>query len=64
MWCFYNSRKSRLTNKDRLCERSEPQSYPVVGQARSISIRKYLFLNKGWEARFQEAHFCRGEGMP
>ena len=23
-----------LTNKDRLCEQSEPQSYPVVGQAR------------------------------
>ena len=23
-----------LTNKDRLCERSEPRSYPVVGQAR------------------------------
>ena len=23
-----------LTNKDRFCERSEPQSYPVVGQAR------------------------------
>ena len=22
------------TNKDRLCERSEPQSYPVVGRAR------------------------------
>jgi len=22
------------TNKDRLCEQSEPQSYPVVGQAR------------------------------
>ena len=27
-----------LTNKDRLCERSEPQSYPVVGQARCICI--------------------------
>ena len=26
------------TNKDRLCERSEPQSYPVVGQARCICI--------------------------
>jgi len=23
---------SDITNKDRLCERSEPQSYPVVGQ--------------------------------
>ena len=23
-----------LTNKDRLCEQSEPQSYPIVGQAR------------------------------
>ena len=23
-----------LTNKDRLCERSEPQSYPIVGRAR------------------------------
>jgi len=22
------------TDKDRLCEQSEPQSYPVVGQAR------------------------------
>ncbi len=22
-----------LTNKDRLCERSEPQSYPIVGRA-------------------------------
>jgi len=27
-----------LTNKDRLCERSEPRSYPVVGQARCICI--------------------------
>jgi flagellin len=26
------------TNKDRLCERSEPRSYPVVGQARCICI--------------------------
>ena len=26
--------KSGLMNKDRLCERSEPQSYPLVGQAR------------------------------
>jgi len=26
--------RSILTNKDRLCERSEPQSYPVVGRAR------------------------------
>jgi len=29
---------SNPTNKDRLCERSEPQSYPVVGQARCICI--------------------------
>jgi len=26
--------EQRITNKDRLCERSEPQSYPVVGRAR------------------------------
>ena len=36
-----------LTNKDRLCEQSEPQSYPVVGQARHVerglNISKYLF---------------------
>jgi len=35
------------TNKDRLCERSEPRSYPVVGQARYVGsgsyISKYLF---------------------
>jgi len=31
-----------LTNKDRLCEQSEPQSYPVVGQA-----RRYSMLNMG-----------------
>jgi len=24
------------TNKDRLCERSEPRSYPVVGRARYV----------------------------
>ena len=24
------------TNKDRLCERSEPRSYPVVGRARHV----------------------------
>jgi hypothetical protein len=29
---------SQLTNKDRLCERSEPRSYPVVGQARCVCI--------------------------
>ena len=28
--------KKPLTNKDRLCERSEPRSYPVVGQARHM----------------------------
>ena len=37
------------TNKDRLCERSEPRSYPVVGRARheegGLNISKYLFLN-------------------
>jgi|GEM_PF-4598572 len=36
-----------VTNKDRLCERSEPRSYPVVGQARYVGsgsyISKYLF---------------------
>jgi hypothetical protein len=26
--------QTQITNKDRLCEQSEPQSYPVVGQAR------------------------------
>ncbi len=37
-----------ITNKDRLCEHIEPQSYPIlVGRARSLSIRKYLFLHKG-----------------
>jgi hypothetical protein len=40
-----------LTNKDRLCERSEPRSYPVVGRARhmerNLYICKYLFLNVG-----------------
>ena len=32
-----------ITNKVRLCERSEPQSEPFVGQARFLYIRKYLF---------------------
>jgi len=31
-----------LTNKDRLCERSEPQSYPVVGQARHGKQGSYI----------------------
>ena len=39
--------EKNLTNKDRLCEQSEPQSYPVVGQARHVerglNISKYLF---------------------
>ena len=30
------------TNKDRLCERSEPQSYPVVGQARHGKQGSYI----------------------
>jgi hypothetical protein len=41
--------KKALTNKDRLCERSEPRSYPVVGQARPF-IWKYIFLEKLREA--------------
>jgi len=48
---FYDDEQKRhmvfLTNKDRLCERSEPRSYPVVGQARYVGsgsyISKYLF---------------------
>jgi len=37
------------TNKDRLCERSEPQSYPVVDEpdiGTQLAIRKYLFLER------------------
>jgi len=38
-----------LTNKDGLCERSKPQSYPVVEGARAVSLMagvnsKYPFL--------------------
>ena len=40
-----------LTNKDRLCESSEPQSYPFGWTSPVclyiLYIRKYLFLNKG-----------------
>ena len=40
-----------ITNKDRLCERSEPRSYPVVGQARSVSAysiyKKISFFEQG-----------------
>ena len=57
-----------LTNKDRLCERSEPRSYPVVGRARyvegSLNISKYLFLNvKRWKVGLDE-HFLQGERDP
>ena len=31
-----------ITNKDRLCERSEPRSYPVVGRARPTDSRPYI----------------------
>ena len=34
-----------VTNKDRLCERSEPQSYPVVGQARHGKQGSYIKAN-------------------
>jgi len=33
----------RITNKVRLCERSEPQSEPFVGQARSPYIENSFF---------------------
>ncbi len=55
-----------LTNKDRLCERSEPRSYPVVGQARcclcGLSIRKYLFLNKGRKCALKRRTILKASG--
>ncbi|MBT8370988.1 MAG: hypothetical protein KJO34_08500, partial [Deltaproteobacteria bacterium] len=37
--------RTARTNKDRLCERSEPQSYPVVGQARHGKQGSYIKAN-------------------
>jgi len=34
-----------LTNKDRSCEQSEPRSYPVVEQARSV-YKKISFFQE------------------
>ncbi len=69
-----------LTNKDRLCERSEPQRIRIdcVSEANHDLIRlldkpgvsaysvykKISFFEQGWEARFQEAHFFQGERVP
>jgi hypothetical protein len=52
-WVYQPSLQLRtsLTNKVRLCERSEPQSEPVVGRARwwkaGFIIRKLLFGCRG-----------------
>ena len=53
MWIRY------LTNKDRLCEHSEPQSYPVVGRARywhatcykEISFLRAIIVKITWDMR-------------
>ena len=47
-----------LTNKDRLCEQSEPQSYPIVGQARHVEqgliYKQISFLNvRRWKFGFE-----------
>lgn len=48
--------------------RNEPQSYPVVGQARqnlrcSLYIRKYLFMNMDKVVRRQETNQIQGARM-
>ncbi|MBT8332006.1 MAG: hypothetical protein KJP06_06720, partial [Deltaproteobacteria bacterium] len=42
---FFHVLYFNITNKDRLCERSEPQSYPVVGQARHGKQGSYIKAN-------------------
>jgi len=54
-----------ITNKDRLCEQREPQSYPVVGQALQdlrcgLYIRKYLFSSMERALRLQKKIQCQG----
>ena len=44
--------KKCITNKDRLWERSDPRSYPIVGQARSTLYKKISFLKPGWVMLF------------
>ncbi len=42
----------RITNKDRLWERSDPRSYPIVGQASGTLYKKISFLKPGWVMLF------------
>ena len=51
-----------LTNKDRLCEQSEPQSYPIVGRARHVEqgliYKQISFLNvRLWKFGLDEFFF-------
>ncbi len=48
--------KKALTNKVRLCERSEPQSKPFVGQARSVT--SLLVWNDATENSFFHIFEC------
>jgi hypothetical protein len=48
------------TNKDRLCERSEPRSYPVVEQARTF-YKEISFYGDGKKECTDESGFFESE---
>ena len=56
--------KCTLTNKDRLCERSEPQSYPIGWTSPESLYKEISFFEQGQEVRPKEAHFFKGERGP
>jgi hypothetical protein len=51
-----------LTNKVRLCERSEPQSEPFVGQARVVKPGLYCIENIDLGMGWIQAEFHRNPG--
>jgi hypothetical protein len=42
----------------------QPQSYPIGWTSPVYLYKETSFFEQGWEARFQEAHFFQGEGVP